>query len=188
MKVELKNIKGTWNEVLNKARVTVGKEDLDKEPSDEFKRKILRAEHSPIRSRIFNFGMRIKSWIATHFARHHVGVEKFIRTQRDDRTGIPRDDLPQGAEVDMQLEANTQALINMSRKRLCNQAHPETKKVMQEMKKEVAKVDPFTAEVMVPECVYRGFCPEMKSCGYDKTQQFQKEIKNYRREDDDFER
>ena len=111
------------------------KEELDKEPSDNFKRKILRAEHSPIRSLIFCFKIsNIKSWVATHFVRHHVGVEKWVRTQRTDRTGVNRDELPQGAEVEMELEANAQALINMSRKRLCNQASPETREVMEAIK------------------------------------------------------
>lgn len=181
MKVELKSIKGSWKEVLNRARTTVNKDELNKEPSDSFKKKILRAEHSPIRSLIFNFKItNLKSWVATHFVRHHVGVEKWVRTQRSDRTGVNRDDLPQGTEVEMELEANTQALINMSRKRLCNQASPETKQVMKAMKEEVKKVDPFVAEVMVPECVYRGFCPEMKSCNYDKTDQYKQEVKQYR--------
>lgn len=49
MKVELTNIKGTWNEILNRARTTVHKEELSKEPSDKFKEGILMAEHSPIR-------------------------------------------------------------------------------------------------------------------------------------------
>lgn len=156
MKVELTNIKGTWNEVLNRARTTVNKKELDKEPSDEFKRKILRAEHSPIRGLIFCFKItNLKSWVATHFARHHVGVEKWIRTQRTDRTGVNRDELPQGNEVEMEYEANAQALINLSRKRLCNQASPETREVMQAIKEEVLKRDKFVAEVMVRDCVYR---------------------------------
>jgi len=114
------------------------------------------------------------------FARHHVGTEKWIRTQRSDRTGINRDDLPQGNEVEMEYEANAQALINLSRKRLCNQSAPETRQVMEAMKEEVNKRDKFMAEVMVKECVYRGYCPEMWSCNYDKTEQFQKELKQYR--------
>ena len=156
MKVELTNIKGTWNEVLNRARTTVNKKELDKEPSDEFKRKILRAEHSPIRGLIFCFKItELKSWVATHFARHHEGIEKWIRTQRTDRTGINRDELPQGNEVEMEYEANAQALINISRKRLCNQASLETREVMKAIKEEVSKRDKFVAEVMVRECVYR---------------------------------
>ena len=167
MKVELKSIKGTWEDVVNRARTTVHKDELGKEPS-----KIL----------------NLKSWVATHFARHHVGVEKWIRTQRSDRTGVNRDELPQGAEVEMEIEANAQALINMSRKRLCNQASPETREVMEAMKEEVSKRDKFVAEVMVKECVYRGFCPEMKPCGYAETPQFQKEVNKYRNPDEEEER
>ena len=189
MNVELKSIKGTWEEVVNRARTTVHKDELGKEPSDSFKRKILRAEHSPIRSLIFNFKItNVKSWVATHLVRHHVGVEKWVRTQRTDRTGVNRDELPQSAEVEMEIEANAQALINMSRKRLCNQASPETREVMEAMKKEVSKRDKFIAEVMVKECVYRGFCPEMKPCGYAETPQFQKEVNKYRNPDKEEER
>lgn len=181
MKVELKNVKGTWQEVLNRCRTTVNKKELDKEPSDEFKKKILKAEHSPIRGLIYCFKITgLKSWVATHFARHHVGIEKWIRTQRSDRTGINRDELPQGAEVEMEIEANAQALINMSRKRLCNQASPETREVMEAMKKEVSKRDEFLSRVMVRECIYRGFCSEINPCGYDKTEQFKKELEEYR--------
>lgn len=181
MNVELKDIKGSWEEVANRARTTVHKDELGKEPSDSFKRKILRAEHSPIRSLIYCFKItNLKSWVATHLVRHHVGVEKWVRTQRTDRTGVNRDELPQGAEVEMELEANAQALINMSRKRLCSQASPETREVMEAMKEEVSKRDKFLAEVMVKECVYRGYCPEMWSCNYDKTEQFQQEVEEYR--------
>lgn len=96
--------------------------------------------------------------------------------------------MPQGAEVEMEIEANAQALINMSRKRLCNQAHPETRQVMEEIKKEVSKRDEFLAEVMVRECVYRGYCPEVKSCGYDKTDKFKKELEEYRHPDEEVEK
>ena len=70
MKVELKDIKGTWEDVVNRARTTVGKAELGKEPSDKFKRKILLAEHSPIRSLIYCFKIAdVKSWVATHLVR-----------------------------------------------------------------------------------------------------------------------
>ena len=181
MEVKLTKVKGDWEEVANRARTTVGKNELGKEPSDKFKRKILMAEHSPIRGLNYCFKItNLKSWVATHLVRHHVGVEKWVRTQRTDRTGIDRDELPQGALVEMELEANAQALINMSRKRLCTQASPETREVMQEIKKEVSQRDEFLARIMVKECVYRGFCPEMQSCNYDKTPAFEKELQEYR--------
>lgn len=181
MKVKLIEIKGTYEQVANRARTTVSKDELGKEPSDNFKRKILMAEHSPIRSLIYCFKItNLKSWVATHYVRHHIGIEKWVSTQRTDRTGINRDEQPQGTEVTMEIEANAQAMINMARKRLCSQASPETREVMQEMKKEVAKKDKYLADILVKECIYRGFCPEMKSCGYDKTEQFAKELKEYR--------
>lgn len=181
MEVKLTKVKGDWEEVANRARTTVGKEELGKEPSDKFKKRILMAEHSPIRGLIYCFKItNIKSWVATHLVRHHVGVEKWVRTQRTDRTGENRDEIVQGAPVEMELEANAQALINMSRKRLCSQASPETREVMQEIKKQVSQRDEFLARIMVKECVYRGFCPEMQSCNYDKTPAFEKELQEYR--------
>lgn len=109
-----------------------------------------------------------------------MGVTPWISTQRSDRTGVNRDELPQGQPVTMELEANAQALINMSRKRLCNQASKETREVMEAMKKTVAEKDEFMARVMVKDCIYKnGLCSEMKSCGYNKTEKFKEELKEY---------
>lgn len=49
MKTEILKIKGDWIEVASDCRSTVGKPPLDHEPSVDFKKKILIAEHSPIR-------------------------------------------------------------------------------------------------------------------------------------------
>jgi hypothetical protein len=32
----------------------------------------------------------------------------------------------------------------------------------------------------VPECVYRGFCPEFKSCGYFGSEAYKKAVSAYR--------
>ena len=47
------------------------------------------------------------------------------------------------------------------------------------MKDEVAKIEPELASCMVRECVYRGFCPEMYGCGFDKTEEYKKELERY---------
>ena len=39
-----------WIRVVNAARRTWGKKPIDHEPSDKFKKKILLAEHTPIRN------------------------------------------------------------------------------------------------------------------------------------------
>ena len=91
---EILKIKGDWEEVVNDCRSTVGKAELGKEPSKAFKRSILIAEHSPIRDIIVKWRWKgVKSWVATHWVRHK--WEKYVTTQRDDRTGVSRDDLPQ---------------------------------------------------------------------------------------------
>ena len=66
-RVELTDIKGSYEQVANRARTTVSKEELGKDPSETFKRKILMAEHSPIRSLLYCFKIsNLKSWVATH--------------------------------------------------------------------------------------------------------------------------
>lgn len=165
MKTEILKIKGDWEEVVNDCRATVGKEALGKEPSQKFKRDILISEHSPIRDIQIKWRWRdIKSWVATHWVRHK--WECFVKTQRTDRTGINRDELPQDAPVDFTGDANTQALIDTMRKRLCYQASPETRKYAEDLKVAIHAVEPEISDVLVPNCVYRCGCPELQSCGY----------------------
>lgn len=186
MKVSRLDLVTSWKRVLNAARRTVGKKPLDKEPSDNFKAKILLAEHSPIRLLEFDWTWEdIKQWVSTHLVRHHEGCEKFVHTQRVDRNpllkGLNRDELPQGLLNEMDMTANAQALINISRKRLCNCASPETREAWKAVIEKVKQVDPIIAEKCVPECVYRGFCPEFdRCCGYVNSKQYQEQLKIYR--------
>ena len=86
-----------------------------------------------------------------------------------------------GALNDMDMSANAQALINISRKRLCSCAAAETREAWKQVKAAIREVDPVLADKMVPECIYRGFCPEfMNPCGYSKTPQYQEDLKKYR--------
>lgn len=173
-----------WTRVLNAARRTIGKTSLQKEPSNSWKAKMLLAEHSPIRLLEFEWTWEgIQQWVTTHFVRHHKGCEKFVHSQRADRRvlGVPRDELPQGAENEMDMCANAQALINISRRRLCSCASSETREAWKQVKAKIAEVDPIMADKMVPECIYRGFCPEfLHSCGYSKTISYQQDLEKYR--------
>ena len=58
-------------------------------------------------------------------------IEHIVTTKRTDRTGVSRDELEQGSLVNHECDANAQALINISRKRLCHCASPETRKAWQ---------------------------------------------------------
>lgn len=128
---------------------------------------IYKAEHSPIRDKIFVITIHgIKSWVATHFVRHHVGNNPYISSQREDRIDYEgkRDDRGQGELVNMRMTINAQAIMNISRKRLCGQAHIETQQVWNKVLEQVKLIDEPLFNNCVPECVYRGFCPELNSC------------------------
>ena len=67
----------------------------------------------------------------------------------------------------MDIEANPQALINVSRYRLCRQAADDTREYMEDLKMEVKAVgQKELSDVMVPNCIYRAGCSEFKSCGH----------------------
>lgn len=160
---EILKIKGDWREVVDDCRATVGKEELGREPSKVFKIKILIAEHTPIRDISIKWRWRdMPHWITVHWVRHK--WEKVVQTQRDDRTGIPRDKLPQDEPQTFRGEANTQHLIDTMRKRLCGQSHPKTRAYAEDLKMAISAREPEIADVLVPNCVYRCGCPEFDPC------------------------
>lgn len=158
----------SWNEVKKAALFTVGK-TAKTDADSGWVRSILMAEHSPIREKIYHIEFHgIPYWIANHFRTHFIGANYYISTSREDRTATqtPRSELSQDAPVDLLISANAQALINISRKRLCGKAHPETRKVWQSVVALMRDVDEVMASFMVRECVYRGgICHEDKTCG-----------------------
>lgn len=99
---------------------------------------------------------------------------------KDDRTGIARDDKGQGSFVEHEAVANAQALINISRKRLCSCASVDTRIAWKELLHSIKDEEPELYNVCVCDCVYRGYCYEHTSCGYHKTEQYKKELQAYR--------
>lgn len=168
LKTKIKKIQIDWTEIKNQCRHTSNKEDTNVPATKEFIKKILISEHSPIRlGRIKWSWDGIKSWISVHFARHWLGWDKWVSTQRTDRTGYDRDSARQDALVDMDIEANPQALINVSRYRLCEQASVETREYAEDLKREIKNAgQEELSNVLVPNCIYRAGCPEFQCCGY----------------------
>lgn len=186
-----------WDLALDMARLTVNKDRVFKMPSDKFKKKLLLSEHSPIRAVQYVIEIKnIPSWVSQHIARHDAfayhsvrdssGDTHFVGTARTDRTGVNRNSLPQDAPVHHTIYCNANDLINISAKRLCACASKETRDVWQSVRDAIMLIDKPMAEVMVPSCIYRGFCPEIdKTCGYDKTDAFKKRLEEYWRIDND---
>lgn len=179
MKVTVERVT-SWKRALNAARETVGKPPLDKEPSDKWIDSILYAEHSPIRLVEYDIHFEgIPNFVAGHLVRHFMGTEKFVQSNRQDRSGNDPTTINRLTPVNMSMTCNAQALINISRKRLCYCASKETREVWQMVKDEIQKIDPLMAKHMVCECIYRGFCPELKSCNYVTSMQALAEKQNY---------
>lgn len=173
MKLDFVKVNGTWRDVADSARTTVGMNRGIKDPPSAWKKKMLLAEHSPIRQLFIKWKwVDLLSWVSVHFVRHKIGIEHFVRSQRTDRTGVDRNELTQSALVCHECIADAQAIINISRKRLCKQASNETTEAWKALLDALKDKEPELVSVCVPECVYRGFCPELKSCGYYKTPSF----------------
>ena len=143
-------------------------------PSNEWKIKLLKSGHSPIRELWFGIKMTVPYYVSVHFVRHHIGVNHYVSTQRDDRVfrdeEITRADLPQGQMVTHIMSVNAQELMFMARRRLCKQAEELTRKVMKAIVKEVhtKSIEFKEAKVLVPNCVYRnGKCDEFFPCDKD---------------------
>lgn len=181
LRIKYVKTRSAWRDVADAARTTIRLEEGHKEPSSAWKRRMLLAEHSPIRQMIFRWKwINLKYWVSVHFARHKIGIEHYVSTQRSDRTGLDRDQAIQASRVDHECCANAQAMIAISRKRLCRQASPETTAAWNLVLDAIRETEPELRSVCVPECVYRGFCPEFKSCGYATSSDYRKAVAAYR--------
>lgn len=157
-----------WKLAKNECRTTVNKSFTDNEPSNSFIHNLIISEHSPLRLVRYIFKFEdIPYFVSTHLVRHHTSCEKFVGTQRTDRTGINRNELPQNNPVTMDMEVNGQGLVDISRKRLCYQASKETRELWESVKRAVKISGEIElSNAMVPNCIYRAGCPEFASCGY----------------------
>lgn len=157
-----------WQKIKSACMTTISKEAGPKEPSKEWKRKLLLCEHSPIRRGTISWKWnKIPYAISVHFCRHHEGVEKWVGTSRADRTDIK--DRSQRSQMDcvpMEMEANIQALINISAKRLCYCADSTTIKYWKNVVEKIKEYDEDIYWACVPQCIRCGGCPEYKPCGF----------------------
>ena len=124
-----------------------------------------KSAHSPIRG--FEYWIEfhdLPTFVSVHFVRHKFGVEHFVKSNRDDLYLDKHVVIDRNSPVNHGMKINAQALITMGRKRLCYKAHIKTVAAFRKMVKGLGRVEPEIAKYIVPECVYRGFCPEGKEC------------------------
>lgn len=147
-----------WMECKRRALVTIGKYPVNP-PDQDWKRRILRARHSPIRWLMFSFDITCPYYVSTHLCRH-VHAQPFVRSQRSNPSrGAERQDAP----VEMIYDLNAQELMAVAEARLCNKADPLTRAVVREMCQKVEAVCPEFAGLLGPKCTH-GWCMEMCPC------------------------
>ena len=153
-----------WIACKERALVTVGLK-VKTPPTEEWKRAILKARHSPIRRLRFSFYLEdIPYFVSVHLCRH-IHSQPYVRSQRNDRQdNYDRTKAPQDAPINMIWDMNAEELMVIANKRLCNQASAETREVVRLMCQEVLKTNPEFEQFLVPMCEYVGECKEMKPC------------------------
>ena len=171
----------SWTDVLNAARFTQRKKLLDKEPSDKFKKQIVRAEHSPLRALMFTIDFYdIPYYVSVHLCRH-IHSQPFVSTSRPDidKAQKPRGEQLKSDKVNMRLLLNAQEIIYISKVRLCNKAEFATRVAWMDAIQELKKTEPILAAACVSSCIYKGLCPEISPCGFNKTQGYLNSRDNY---------
>ena len=142
MKIEITKVT-SWTDVLNAARFTQRKSPHSGEPSVTWKKKIIKAEHSPLRCLMFNIDFYdIPNYVSVHLVRH-IHAQPFVSTSRPDIDGkqVPREEQKKIDPVNMRLFLNAQEIINISKVRLCNKAEKETQKVWVRAIYELSKIE-----------------------------------------------
>ena len=160
----------SWEQVANLARRTMWKDGLGREPTSEWKSRIVLAAHSPIYSMFYQIDWTgLPRWIADEFVRHHVGATPYMSSQRPDRSpgGKSRSELTQEDPVNLTMVLNAQSFLDISRKRLCRQAAAGAREAWRrtlDALRDIGETELY--DHCVPECVHQGgFCPEMRCCG-----------------------
>ena len=125
-----------------------------------------KSEHSPARGLIYLVKLyNIPTFVSVHLVRHNVGINHYVMSNRDDRGGAGDNVVNRLTPVNHAMLINAQAVIAVSRKRLCFKSAKKTVAVWTKVKKAFRKVEPELEPFLVPECVYRnGLCPEFRQC------------------------
>lgn len=160
-KVKILQYNVDWLQIKNICRSTVSMGDSNIEPTDEWKRKLLVARHSPLRAGTILWQSEdVPFYVMGHMVRHNVGCTPFVSTSREDRTGIPREERKQTDNVNLQMVANIESILNISEKRLCNCADINTIKYWKQVLEAIKEYDETIFWSCVPQCVRCGACVE----------------------------
>lgn len=161
MKTTIKEFNVNWLTIKNACRTTISMGDSKVEPTEEWKKKLLVARHSPLRlGTILWQSEDVPFYVMGHMVRHNVGCTPFVSTSREDRTGIPREERKQTDNVNLQMVANIESILNISEKRLCNCADINTIKYWKQVLEAIKEYDETIVWACAPSGIAHGGCTE----------------------------
>jgi len=176
MKVKIERLVGP-EYMTGALRATAGKDMyvVKKPTTKTFKQMAVSAggvPHSPLRAVLYRIYVEnVKSWVTVHYVRHHIGVQFYVKSQRDDRKNDPMVDrgaARQDTEISMMFDINANSLLTMAQARLCLKASPETRDVMKAIKHQLFEGDEYdeiVGNAMQPPCGWYEKCFEPQPCG-----------------------
>jgi len=115
------------------------------------------------------------------------GLEASIRKYEELlANGIAYEDarylLPDSLQTHIAVAMNARSLNHLFGLRLCTRAQWEIRKLADKIRKIVKPISPSLFWSEARPCVIRGYCPEgTKSCGFWKSERFEKELEKYRK-------
>lgn len=163
--------KDGWEEARDSALVTIHSKNTGKAATYEWKMNLIRSEHSPLRENVLRVVIDdVPRWVADQFVRHNIGFQPYMGTWRPDRGApVPREEQRMTDLTVLKMTMNFQAVINVSKERLCiGCVSKETREIWETILEELFNDEPELVFHCVPSCVYRFGCKEFKPCGHFK--------------------
>ena len=96
--------------------------------------------------------------------------------------GLPRDaaEYLAGGNTRLRLKLTTGELVGLSRQYLCRNTPEQVQAAWVALLLKLYKQDPELVAACVPDCIYRGWCFEPRSCGYHLTAGYAAAVDLYR--------
>lgn len=155
-----------WLGVLNIARLTQNKPPATKEPSEEWKRKLITSRHSPLRLIQFLVVGEVPGFVCTHLARHtYQSPQPFIGTGRPDIMHTDKRPLDTAIRP-FALYFNADSWIDIYEQRSCRKASRETREIVDSIRIKISKIEPLIADMSFRPCEKYGRCNEFEPCDY----------------------
>jgi len=154
-------------------RTTMGEllteEGLDKTLTDKTFRGLLVGRHSPIEEFEVWINAIVPERVHTHVVRHKE-LGKYVTTSRPDISyNVPVDN---GMRM-LSLRINAKRLIEICWQRKCFASWKDTRELFDKIAELVENLDPAFKGLLVPSCVWFGWCPEVNNkCKFYKTTSF----------------